>query len=81
MSLSSWAIQELSEYLELENRENYTLAPQITTRFESSPTNCQHSDSGPPNYQNLWKMHHLAKYPRITLATCHFSIKKNKKVN
>jgi hypothetical protein len=33
--------------------ENYSLAPQITTRFALSPTNCQHSDFGLPNYQNL----------------------------
>jgi hypothetical protein len=33
--------------------ENYSLAPQITTRFALCPTNCQHSDSGLPNYQNL----------------------------
>jgi hypothetical protein len=36
-------------------RENYSLAPQITTRFAYSPTNCQHSNSNPPNYQWLWK--------------------------
>jgi hypothetical protein len=50
-------------------REKYNLAPQTIII----------SPNGPPNYQNLWKMPILAKYPHKTPATCHFSIKKKSK--
>jgi hypothetical protein len=33
--------------------KNYILTPQIIIRFATSLINCQHSESGPPNYQNL----------------------------
>jgi hypothetical protein len=32
--------------VDVKNRKNYILTLQITTRFATSPTNCQHSNSG-----------------------------------
>jgi hypothetical protein len=57
------------------------VGPQIISHFVSSLTNYQRLDYSPSNYQNVLKMLILSKYAYNTSATCHFSIKKIKKIN